>query len=140
MTSAYFDASVALPLFVEDLHSDRAKRALAQVREAVLSDWTLAEMASAAANRVRIGLLTREDAHAAMLTWDEWLEAKARRVDVQSRDIRAAETILRSLDSPLRPPDALHVAISRRSGLPLVTFDLKMADAARRLGVQVLQA
>jgi predicted nucleic acid-binding protein len=35
----------------------------------------------------------------------------------------------------LRAPDALHVALCRRLGLKLVTFDQRQAAAAEALGV-----
>jgi predicted nucleic acid-binding protein len=38
----------------------------------------------------------------------------------------------------LRTPDALNIAISQRVGAALATFDDKMADNARSLGVPVV--
>jgi predicted nucleic acid-binding protein len=37
----------------------------------------------------------------------------------------------------LHAPDALHLAISRRLDVALVTFDRRMAAAARELGIAV---
>jgi len=48
--------------------------------------------------------------------------------------------MLRRLDLNLRAPDAIHIAITERANATLVTFDLKMADSARSLGVAVASA
>lgn len=40
-------------------------------------------------------------------------------------------------DTSLRTPDALHLAICRRLGAELLTFDQGMIAAARSLGVSI---
>ena len=61
-------------------------------------------------------------------------------METTSDDIARAETMLRRLDLNLRAPDAIHIVIAQRSEAMLVTFDLKMADSARFLGVTVATA
>ena len=51
--------------------------------------------------------------------------------------LRAAEGFLRRLDLTLRTPDAVHVALARRIGASLASFDKKMAASARALGADL---
>jgi hypothetical protein len=48
--------------------------------------------------------------------------------------------LLRRLDLRLRTPDAVDIAIARRIGADLLTYDEKMAICARMLGLKVLPA
>jgi uncharacterized protein len=41
---------------------------------------------------------------------------------------------------PLRAPDAIHIAMAQRVGAALVTFDRRMAAAARALGIAAAEA
>jgi uncharacterized protein len=52
----------------------------------------------------------------------------------------AAAGALRRLDLPLRTADAVNIAIVRRMGATLMTFDEKMAASAKALGVRVAAA
>jgi len=49
-----------------------------------------------------------------------------------------AISLVRRLDSGLRAPDALNIAIAQRCEAYLLTFDGKMARSARSLGVTVI--
>ncbi len=57
-----------------------------------------------------------------------------------SADVTRADALMRRLDLPLRTPDALHIAIAERVGATLATFDVKMAAAARVIGLPVAAA
>ncbi len=141
MTSAYFDASALVSLFIDDEFSERVRTFVRSGSDAmVLSDWTVAEAVSAIARGVRTRVLSAEGAQRVLAGIDGWLSSAAERLEIAPADIRAAEQILRSFDTSLRTPDALHVVVARRLQLPLVTFDLAMARDARRLGVDVVSA
>jgi predicted nucleic acid-binding protein len=56
---------------------------------------------------------------------------------MDSSDFAGAEGLVRRLDLTLRTPDALHIAIARRAGAALVTFDKAMATVAGALGLSV---
>ncbi len=55
-------------------------------------------------------------------------------------DVRLAETFIRRLDLTLLAPDALHIAMAKREGAALATFDAKMAASAQNLGLDVAAA
>lgn len=138
--SIYLDTSTIVPLIVEDALRARSIDLLRQhpARPAA-SDFGLAEVASALARRFRTGEISREDAFAAHDLLDRWA-VRAHVIALSSVDIDEAGHMLRGLDLTLRTPDALHIAIARRLGLTLATFDRGMATAARALGLSVLGA
>ena len=136
--SVYLDASVLVALFSLESVSARADAAF-RGRSIVpnVSDFGAAEFASAISRKVRVGLLTRPEAIKAFSEFDGWAARMVSRVEATPTDIRMAESSLRRLDLTLRAPDAINIAIAQRVGAELATFDRKMADCARALGVTV---
>jgi len=128
--SLYLDTSFIGGLFIEaDVFAARARAFFAATDETlVVSDFAAAEFASVVARVTRMNKIKDIDA---------W---RARFVDeeaVVSLDIRAATAIIRSLDLNIHAPDAINLAIARRLGASLVTFDRRMADNAHALGIAV---
>jgi predicted nucleic acid-binding protein len=141
MTSVYFDASVLVSLFVDDDLSIRAATYLGAYAPApVLSDFAAAEFASAINRLVRMRILAADQAATAFAAFDVWRAGPAVSQQTLPADIRAAEVLLRRLDLPLTAPDVLHLAIAQRLELAVATFDERMADTARKLGVAVAPA
>jgi predicted nucleic acid-binding protein len=137
--SVYLDASVLASLFISDPHSSLAARRLRQVKQAlVVSDFGAAEFASAVSKRVRMRLTQASVARTAFLDFDVWVAANAQIVEMASADVAASGLILRRLDSKLRTPDALHIAIVHRLGADLLTLDVDMKMYARKAGLQVV--
>jgi predicted nucleic acid-binding protein len=134
--SVYLDASVLVSLFIRDELTERARSTLrARTGTVIVSDWTTAESASAIARAVRTGVLDREAARRAIASIDLWVSRAAERIEVLSADIREAELIIRSFETTLKAPDALHIVVARRLGLPLLSFDVAMMREATALGV-----
>jgi hypothetical protein len=106
----------------------------------IVSDWAMAETASAIAMKVRTGALAVETAREALVDFDSWVAVVGSQEAVVPGDIAAAANFLRRFDLPLKAPDALHIAVCRRLGAGLLTFDTQMALAAARLGCTVLPA
>jgi predicted nucleic acid-binding protein len=139
--SAYFDANVLVALFSDDALTQRADRALRALLDiVVVSNLTAAEFAAVIGRRVRTRELSAADATAAFKTFDDWCARDALRIDVESVDVANAIRLLRRFDLTLRTPDALHIAVTRRIGAQLLTFDRTMSSAARSLGITVLKA
>jgi uncharacterized protein len=134
----YLDTSVVVPLFVTDPFSRRAEKRMRDALPIVgVSDFCLAEFASAIANRVRRGALEERQARVAFSELDSWLAGKPQRINMTSADLAAAAGLMRRLDLPLKTGDAIHLAIVRRLGLTLATFDRQMAECARSLGIDM---
>ena len=130
----YLDASVLVSLFIDDALAGRADKALRTVDTVVVSNYAAAEFASSIARNVRMKVLTKKQANEVFADFDSWSQNSVDMVEVGSADIRDADAMLRRLDLTLRAPDAIHIAIARRLGMQLATFDKKMADSARTLG------
>ena len=139
--SVYFDASVIVPMFVEDVFNDRIDAYVERFAPIpTVSDFAMAEVASVLNLRVRSRLLSAGKARQALDELDIWRAQTVTACQVDRADIAAAEALLRRLNLPLRAPDAIHLAAAQRLGLELATFDLRMADCARHLGVKVAAA
>jgi predicted nucleic acid-binding protein len=139
--NTYADASVVVALFVPDVFNERASRFVNERRPTVvLSDFAAAEFASVLARRVRTRELTADVARGAFTAFDAWAAIRGARLETSAADVAAAEGFLRRLELNLRTPDALNIAIARRHNAALATFDVRIADAAQALGLEVAPA
>ncbi len=132
----YVDASVIVATLVPEAHSERADRLLSDP-DAVphISDWTITEVASALAMKVRMGLLTADQHTAAAAQWRKSREESFTRLPVTTAHFDSASSLLDRTDLNLRAGDALHLAIAADHKLRLLTLDTRMADAAVAMGV-----
>ena len=136
--SLYLDTSFLIPLFTtEPLSSNAFEFIRANHAVLIVSDFAAAEFASAIGRRVRMREIVLDNARRLFSIFDGWLARSARRVEITGADMASCEAILRRLDTSLRAPDAIHLAIAQRLEATLVTFDRQMADSARALGTAV---
>lgn len=136
--TAYLDASVILPIVIEESASTAVDHFIETTTETLLvSEFAAAEVASALSRLVRVGALEPGDAAARIADFDAWRAAATVDVDIQPSDIRLAHVFVRRFELMLRAPDALHAAICRRTDCLLVTLDRRLAAAAGELGVRV---
>lgn len=127
-------------LHTPDRFQERATGLIDALRpELLLSDFGAAEFSSAVARMVRTGLLTEPDARVCFADFDLWSARGAVGTMVDPADIRAADGLVRRMDTSLRAPDAIHLAIARRLGANLATFDRQLAVAAAMVGVTVAE-
>jgi predicted nucleic acid-binding protein len=137
----YLDASVIVALLTNDVLTPRADTYIrACTPRLIVSDFAGAEFASVIARRVRTREVTEHSARTAFAELDAWIIRNTERVETTTADVMAATRELRRLDLPLRTADALNIAIAQRVDATLMTFDEKMAAAARILGVRVAEA
>jgi len=135
--SVYLDASALAPIFLDDPFSDRVEGFLNGEPDVVVSDFAAAEFASVVSRQARMRLISEAEARSAFTAFDAWAASTAGRATTEASDVRRAEAFVRRLDLGLRAPDAIHIAIALRLGADLLTFDLRMADAARLLGLDI---
>ncbi len=134
----YLDTSALVALFVNDAHSDNVMRLIrADDTDLMVSDFARAEFAAVIGRMVRTRAFSLDEARVIFRTFDAWADDLTGAVTTEANDITDTEAILRRLDLGLRAPDALHIAIVRRVGATLATFDNRMADAARALALRV---
>jgi uncharacterized protein len=132
------DASVLISLFLSDANWNRAEWSLRAVRQPiVISDFAAAEFASGVSQHVRARAVSARNARTVFSEFDEWAGREAEKADTIGPDMVTAATLLRRLDTSLRTPDALHIAIVQRIGAQLMTFGKPLASVARSLGLDV---
>lgn len=140
--SVYLDTSVVVALFVEsDAFTACARQYVGMTGDnLIVSDFIVAEFASAMARLTRMERLAREHATALFADLDAWISQVGETVGTTAFDVAGATSTLRRLDLNLRTPDAVHIAIASCPGATLATFDARMANAARTLGLHVALA
>ena len=139
--SVYLDASILVALFTCDAFTDRANEFLAaELPVLVVSDFAAAEFASAVARLMRIDQITGSEGRAILAAFDSWRLRVADTTGILSSDVMTAASFIRRLDLTLRTADAINIAIAERIGATLATFDVKMGNSARAIGVSVAAA
>lgn len=134
----YLDASALVSLFLPDIHTQTIRHYLRTEHPLLgVSDFAVAEFASAVARRMRTGEFTPSRATHALNVSDSWLAGGAERLALDPADIPVATTFVRRFALCLRAADAMHLAICRRLGLSLFTFDRGQAAGAVALGIQL---
>jgi uncharacterized protein len=103
----------------------------------IVTDFVCMEFASAVGRKRRTGQISVDEATLAFATLDDFVARFARRIEVQASDLRCAERFLRAMTTPLKAPDALHLAVAQRIYATLATFDVQLARAAQASGVPV---
>jgi len=138
--SVYLDASILISFFVNDSFSDRADELLhREPGTVIVSDFAAAEFSAVVGRKVRTGDLGLDNSGAVFADFDDWSSQVAQKAETTTQDIAAAMSFLRRADLALRVPDAINIALSRRLGAVLATFDLRMARSAEALGLAVVE-
>jgi predicted nucleic acid-binding protein len=136
--SNYLDASILVAVLTVEAFSERADRFVRDHPSGVIiSDFAAAEFASAIARRVGMREVTVDDARSDLSAFDSWAARSVQLIEVTAADVALATAFLRRLDLTLRTPDAIHIAIAQRINATLVTFDQRMSESARALGMAV---
>jgi predicted nucleic acid-binding protein len=136
----YVDASALVKLYVPERESDELNRTLKGRRDLLVSDLAVTEVVSSLARRRREGALETESVVRLYRALLAHLEDRVfRRIELVPGTHRDAEKLLLSLDAvPLRSADALHLALAMADEAAcVVTYDGRLADAARAVGLQV---
>jgi len=138
--SRYLDTNTVIGLLTTDPLTTRVNALLRQGTDAmIVSDFAAAEFSGVIGRKMRTGVITHQYALEALTALDQ-LSLRIHRVGLETGDIPQADIFLRRLDLPLQAPDAIHIAVAQRLGATLVTFDRRMAQAARTLGIPVAGA
>lgn len=137
--SFYLDANVLVALFVADVHSASADAWVdAGAGELFVSDFARIEFAAVLSRQVRVEAMSETAAREALSDFDEWTARMTLPVETGARDMNLADRLARDFATKLSGPDALHLALSANRDHQLVTFDMRLAEAARRRGARVV--
>lgn len=135
----YLDASVVVSLITPEAQTAEVQAWVQEQEAGTLgsSDWLLVEVASALSIKQRTGLLD-EVGRARSERIFERLTTAVPLVPVTRAAYQVAQQMCRRWELGLRGGDALHLAVSAEQGSTLCTRDTTHAEAARRLGLDVL--
>ena len=133
----YLDTSVCVSLFADDIHAPRVKAWYRTDPLVVVSRWTMAEFSSALGRLRNAAIIDGRQHGEAELRFDQWTAFLGPPISLTDRDMIYVRDLCRD-NRTVRTPDAVHIVLARRLGLPLVSLDNSQCEAARREGLEVV--
>ena len=139
MRLIYLDASVLVPLFRVEPRTSHVNQLLLEAEvDFLVSDFASGEFGATMARLVRTLEIGSKDAADRLAKFDDWLSAVCETVSTESRDVQNASLLVRRFELQLRLPDAIHIALARRTGSRLVTADKRLFDACEKIDCNAL--
>jgi predicted nucleic acid-binding protein len=136
--SFYLDTNAIYSYIFEDSHSALIDRWIDRNRSGlVISDWVDTEFHALVHRRLRSGGLTGEAAHIGVADFDAFARERALRLPLTAASGAHAAMLARDPTLKLSAADALHLAVSAEGAHCLVTFDIRLAEAARAQGFAI---
>lgn len=136
----YADTSALIPAFIREPKSDAVLAWLESSGERlVVSEWAIAEFASAASIKVRTGQIEATIAKQAMVRFLDFARKHCSIAAPQRAEFRRAAELAGEVHLKLRAGDALHLAIAEASNVQgVLCLDEAMGDGAKAIGLRAV--
>jgi len=134
----YFDTSVLAAYYTPEERSAEAAAIVAKATYPVVSDLAVAELNVVIVRKEKLGFLPQKGAEAVFSLFDEHRRDAFLTIALETRHIEATRALATHTSARLRTLDALHLVIASEVEATVATFDERLHEAARSIGLPVL--
>lgn len=134
----FLDTSVVVAFYIPESLSPRVQELFSSDMPLAICSLTQVEFCSAVARLVRMKTIDKQSGQRVVATFQDHVDQQFYSFcPITQREYDLARTWLGLFQTSLRTLDCLQLAVAHGHGLPLVTADKALVNAARQLDVNV---